>query len=362
MNATHHDLSPSAFPAWAVCPCFESDPGERADAAEGTAQHAGLSAGLSGNEAPLAALTLDAREALTWALGYVRALAEAEPILSEHRVTFTAPDSFAPAGVSEVFFGTADAIVIHHPGNLADLIDYKSGGDDHEHRAQLAGYSLALFSMRTRLKTIRCHVLYGRVRRVDSWALTQADAAGIVFPILEARRSTNRRPVACDYCTFCAQRATCPALTERVAVVANSSPSWDELVPAIREPGAITDPAMAAKALTLARFVSTWADAVRAKVTEMAKTGTLLPGYRLQERRGGREISDLSSAFNRTGLAPGQFLAACKLSLPKLGEVIAGARGLPKAAAVREVESTLIDLIREMPPTVSLVVDRKGES
>ena len=362
MAATHHDLSPSAFPAWAVCPCFESDPGERADAAAGTAQHAALSDGLSGNEAPLAALTLGAREAVTWALGYVRTLAEAEPILSEHRVTFTAPDNFAPAGVSEVFYGTADAIIIRHPGNLADLIDYKSGGDDREHRAQLAGYALALFSMRTRLKTIRCHVLYGRGQRVDSWALTQADAAGIVLPILDARLSPSRCPAACDYCTFCAQRATCPALTERVAIVANSTPAWDELAPAIREPSAITNPAVAAKALTLARFVSTWADAVRAKATELAKGGAVLPGYRLQERRGSREVADLATAFTRTGLAPDQFVAACKLSLPKLGEVIAEARGLPKAAAVREVESTLIDLIREMPPTVSLVVDRKGES
>ncbi len=362
MPTTHHELSPSAFPAWVLCPCFESDPAERADAAAGTEQHSALAAALGGDEAPLAALTPDAREAVTWASGYVRTLADSAALMREHRVSFTGPDSFAPSGVSEIFFGTADAVIIHPPGNLADLCDYKSGGDDRDHRAQLAGYALALFSMRTRLKTIRCHVLYARVRRVDSWSLTQADAAGIVLPILEARRSSDRTPSACDYCRFCAHRLSCPALTEQVAVVAKSVPSWDELAPAIRNPAAITDPEIASKALTLARFVSTWAETVRTHATEMARTGKALPGYRLQERRGSREVTDIAAAFNRSGLAPAQFVSACKLSVPKLGDAFAAARGLTKVAGAREIEATLSDLIREGAPTVSLVVDRKGDN
>ena len=361
MTTKHHDLSPSAFPAWAVCPCFESDPAERADAAAGTAQHAALAAAMAGNEALCRALSPEARESVIWAEGYIRTLAGTNAIHAEHHVTYKAPDSFAAGGMSEVFFGTADAVIIRPPGNLADLIDYKSGADDHEHRAQLAGYALALCGMRTRLKTVRCHVLYGRVRRVDSWSLTPADAAGTVMRILDARRDPARMPAACDYCGFCAARTTCPALVERVAMVAATASSWEDLAPAIREPSAIADPTLAAKAVTLARFVSIWADAVRAKATEMAKGGAILPGYRLQERRGSREVADLATAFNRTGLAPDQFVAACKLSLPKLVEVFAGARGLSKAAAAREIECALADLVREAPSSVSLVVERKGE-
>jgi hypothetical protein len=263
--------------------------------------------------------------------------------------------------VSEVFSGTADAVIIR--GNMADLVDYKSGADDRDHRPQLAGYALALFSMRARLKTIRAHVLYGRVHLVDSFAMTQADAAGIVIPILDARRDPARRtPAACSYCGFCVHRTICPAITEQVEAVAKTAPSFDELAPAIRDPGAITDPTLAAKALTVARFVSTWADAIRARATQLAQGGAVLPGYRMQERRGSREVTDLDAARARTGLTAEQFVSACKVSLPKLSDVYATARGLSKAAASREIETTLSDLIREGTPSVSLVADRKGKT
>ncbi|MFC1453163.1 DUF2800 domain-containing protein [Verrucomicrobiota bacterium] len=358
MNGGHHDLAPSSFPAWAVCPCFESDPAERADAAEGTAQHAALAAALSGDETPLQGLSPDARAAVTWAADHVRTLAGSDQINCEVHLQYTAPDAFARGGSSKVYHGTADALVLR--GNLADLIDYKSGADDRDHRPQLAGYALAVFSMRARIKTVRCHVLYGRVHHVDSWALTQAAAAGTVLPLLDARRDPARAPSTCDYCSFCRDRITCPALTAQVEAVARTAPAWEDLAPAIRDPGAITDPALAAKALTVARFVATWADAVRKAATDLAKGGAVLPGYRLQERRGTREVTDLDAAFTRTGLIPAQFVAACNLSLPKLAEAFAGAREMSKAQAGREIEGMLADLIREGTPSVFLVVDRKG--
>ena len=359
----HHELAPSSFPAWAQCPAFDSDPAERADATEGTHQHSVLAALLFGNDARLAELSQDAAEAVTWAADYVRALAGGAPVLTEQAVSFTAPDSFAPGGKSEVFSGTADAIIVHPPGNLADLIDYKSGADG-DHRPQLAGYALALFSMRTRLKTIRAHVLYGRSRRADTWALTQADAAAVVLPILDARRDPARHvPVACDYCGFCVHRATCPALTSRVEAVARTTTpdEWEALAPAIRDPAAITDPALAAKALTVARYVQTWADAIRAKATELAKGGATLPGWRLQERRGAREVADIEAAYSRTGIPAADFLTACKVSLPKLADAIAKARNLPKKQATAEVEAMLAGLIEERPPTVALVQSKGPE-
>jgi hypothetical protein len=362
MSSKHHEFAPSSFPAWSKCPQFDSDPAEREDAAEGTRQHFALSSTLSGDDAALAALSLDAREAVTWAAGYIRALAGELPITVEQKVSYVAPDSFAPSGVSEVFHGTADAIVIHPPGNLADLVDYKGGNNERDHRPQLAGYALALLSMRTRLKTIRCHVLYGRGRQVDSWSLSQADAAATVLPILEARQKPNRSATPCEYCPLCAHRLTCPALTAQVELVAKETNEWAELAPAIRDPASISSPIIASRALTLARFVSTWAEAVRARATELAKSGAVLPGYRLQERRGARELTDLDAAFTRSGLTPAQFLTACKLSISKLGEVFAGAHGLSKAQANREIESALADLIQEGPPSVCLTIDRKGES
>ena len=360
----HHELSPSSFPAWAICPAFDSDNAEREDANEGTKQHEVLSKLLraptdADPAAALAVLSDPAAEAVAWAARYVRALAGGLTVLSEHHMVYAAPDAFAPGGRSVVYAGTADVLVIHPPGNTADLIDYKSGADG-DHRAQVCAYALAAFSMRPRLKTIRCHVCYGRSRTADAWALTQADAAGVVLPILEARGDPSKHvPTACAHCGYCAHRATCTALTSQVAVVAESAQTWAELAPALRDPAALSDPATAAKALTVARYVQTWADAIRARCTEMAKEGATLPGYRLQERKAPREVSDLPAALALSGLEVPAFLSACRASLSKLGEACAKARGVPKATAAREVEAMLAGLIVEGSPSHSLVTSKE---
>src|SRR5687767_9747542 len=130
----HHPLSPSRFSAWSVCPCFDSDPVERDDAKEGTAQHAALVALLRGDHYPVEVLAPDGRDSVHWAAQYVRGLAHDHLVFTEHPVSYTTPDAFAPGGVSEVFHGTADVIIFHPPGNIADLVDYKSGAGDCDHR------------------------------------------------------------------------------------------------------------------------------------------------------------------------------------------------------------------------------------
>ena len=353
----HHELSPSKFPAWLECPCFESSLEVRKDATEGTKQHAVLEAVLSGDDSPLEQLEPQAKDSVRWAAGYISTLAESAKISSEVRVEYSTLDGFAAKGKSTVFFGTADALIVK--GNLAELIDFKSGAQVHSHRAQLAGYALAVFSMRPRLKTIRCHVLYGRSKEVDAWSLTQADAAGVVVPILESRQNQDRSPSPCEYCSFCGDRMTCPALTERVNTVVKAN-EWQDLLPSLREPGTITDPSKMSQALTVARSVAIWADAVRKAATNLAKEGAILPGYRIQERKGTRSLTDLDEVFNRSCLTPAQFVSACKVSIPKLITAYADAKDLNKAQASQEIESKLGDLIQESPPSVSLVVDRKS--
>lgn len=340
----------------AVCPCFESDSEERADAAEGTRQHAALAAMLAGNEIP-ERLSPGAREAVEWAADHIVTLAGDDAVKSETRLQYRALDAFAQGGRSVVYFGTADALVIR--GNLADLIDYKSGVDDRDHRPQLAGYALALFSMRTRIKTVRCHVLYGRIQRVDSWTLTQDAAAGVVMPIIEARNNPERTPNPCEYCSFCGHSATCPALSRQVEVVAKAN-EWENLAPVLAKPEAITAPETMSKALTLATRVKAWSDAVRKAATNLAREGENLPGYRIQERRGRQMVQDLSSALERTGLTSAQFMTACKLSIPKLADTFAATEGLSKAQARFKVEEMLTDLIVEKPQSISLVADKKG--
>ena len=135
---------------------------------------------------------------------------------------------------------------------------------------------------------------------------------------------------------------------------------WQDLLPSLREPGTITDPSKMSQALTIARSVATWADSVRRSATNLAKEGATLPGFRIQERKGTRTLSDLDEVFNRSCLTPAQFVSACKVSIPKLITAYADAKDLNKALASQEIESKLGDLIQESPPSVSLVVDRKS--
>ena len=178
-------------------------------------------------------------------------------------------DSFAATGAATVYYGTADVVVIH--GNVADLVHYKSGADDRDHRAQLAGYALALFNMRARVKTIRCHALYGRVRR---WIRGLSPRP--TLPAWCSRSSKQGRISAGCPCRV----ITAPSAADRMVLPrpdyaggrgGQGERELESLVPALKDPGAITDPATMAKALTLARFVSTWSDSVRKAATDLAR-------------------------------------------------------------------------------------------
>jgi len=69
-------------------------------------------------------------------------------------------------------------------------------------------------------------------------------------------------------------------------------------------------------------------------------------------------VTDMPAAMELAGLGSADFLKACKLSMPKLADAYARARGVPKATASREIEGALAGLIVEGPPSVSLVEDK----
>lgn len=359
-RTTHHELSPSKFPAWRACPAFDSTLEEREDATRGTRQHEALASALAGDPARLRALDPDGAEAVAWAVSIVKGLAAGDPIQSEVRVAYKVPDSFAQGGMAEVFFGTADVLVFHGTGAESTLLDYKSGADDFDHYAQLAGYALAVFSMRPRVKLVRAHVAYGRIQKVVSYSFTKEDAGAVVMPILEARQSADRKPHPCVYCSLCRHAATCPALVAGAVAVAGDPPEWRDCLPAMMDPAGITDTTLMSKAMNLAKMVSTWSDAIRARATELAKGGATIPGWRIQERRGSRDMPDIAVTIERAGLTPGQVLSACKLSIPKLTDVVATARSIPKKQAAQVIDTELADLIREGSPTFSLVQDKVG--
>ena len=92
----------------------------------------------------------------------------------------------------------------------------------------------------------------------------------------------------------------------------------------------------------------------------MARRTGSIPGFRLQERRGAKYLTDIDKAIELSMLPQAEFLNACSLSFSKLVETFATARGVSKAQAQQEIQRRLNDLIREKKSSFSLVADRKS--
>jgi hypothetical protein len=217
-------------------------------------------------------------------------------------------------------------------------------------------------SERPEVRSVTAWLLFGRYRRAVSESFTRADAVAIVEAVIARRESPDRVPEPCDFCSWCANAATCPALVNRAVAVAENREDWRGELPADWHASAITDPEQMARALTLAKFVADWSDAVKHHATELAKSGVEIPGFKLQERRGRKEITDIAEAWNLVdGILPQpDFLRCCSLSMPKLAEAVATAGGIAKAKAEREIAERLAPVTAEGKPSVSLVKDRKG--
>jgi hypothetical protein len=349
----HHALSPSKFPAWEQCPCFESGPaGEAAE--HGGMLHERLARHLHGRGNPFEGLETEDRESLEWAAEQIRELCEGAASGGiEERLTYRHKPKGKP-----FFFGTAD-VVAYGPDNSAILIDFKSG-EVRDHRAQVAGYAAALMSEHPEVETVTAWLLFGRYRRAISHTFTRAEAVELVESIIARRTDPQRTPAPCDYCAWCAERMTCPALNARAVAVAEHREDWRGELPAEWHASQITNPEQMARALTLAKFVTEWADAVKHHATELAKGGVEIPGFKLQERRGRKEISDIAEAWNliEGTIEQPAFLRCCSLSIPKLADAVATAAGIPKARAEREVSERLAPVTIEGKPSVSLVKDR----
>ncbi len=350
----HHALSPSKFPAWAECPCFEAGPvGEAAE--RGAMLHERLARHLHGRPYPFAELASEDREAVEWAAETIRGLCEGMASGDvEERLTYRRNGKGKP-----VFFGTADVVAFDPDGYQATVIDFKSG-EPRDYRPQLAGYAAALMSEHPQIQTVVAWLLFGRHKKAWSYTFTREEAVGIVEGIIARRTDPERKPSPCDACSWCADRLTCPALVARAVVVAENREDWKGELPAEWHASSITDPDQMARALTLARFVSEWADAVKHHATELAKAGTTIPGWKIQERRGRKEIADIAEAWGliEDTLEQPVFLRCCSLSLPKLAEAVATVAGIPKARAEREVAERLAPVTVEGKPSFSLVRER----
>jgi hypothetical protein len=346
MSDHHPTLAPSSIPAILHCARFVSAPGDTQWSLMGTEHHAEFAAMLSGDRELADKLPLEERAGVEWAAGYVRGTCDPSELVIEAKLEVLDPD-FDP-----LTFGRPDLYTLALP--VPDLFDYKSGLP-RNNDGQMAAYAVGIMQKRG-AQAVNAHTLFGQTQTAYKKRWTYDDAMALVLEARERRRDETIPATPCDYCGYCARAIRCDALARRAEAVRAGREDWElEQYHASK----IEDPAEMAKALALARHLSKWAEAIEHFAKEMAqKRGLAIPGYELREKRGNRETSDLSVAFQRAGLQIFDFLACCDVSLPAFEIAFHKAKGENPgqsfAASKRELSNKLADVIARKSSSFTL--------
>jgi hypothetical protein len=300
-------------------------------------------------------------EAVRWAAEYIRVHAPT----SDHALRLEERRTLLDEDFREIMAGTPD--VTCGP----ELFDLKTRERDYS--AQMAAYALMMFQERD-WPEVRAHLLFTETKRAVVLRFTQADAARVVHGIIARCESADAKPTPCDYCGWCAWRATCaPYLIEAAKIAAvrdDVTPEARAAFSAWLEGGAHTSGLaqasgeVVAMVLTIARQLKKFCEGAEHFALEAAqKRGLTLPGYELATKTGKTYVTDVPQAFALAGLPQAEFLAGCQLRLntskkyPDQQGVIdlyAKFSGLKKAAAKRDLLKKLEPVVKKTKDSVSL--------
>ena len=346
---------PSSLPALDQCPRFES--GGTSDFAEaGTIRHAAIYDLLINNSRrdiksayendlsdALNHVDESERDAVIWAAEYIKLKAPTTdyPLRCEEKREWCGPDFSDREGTPDVTCGN-------------HIFDLKWRRRDYT--AQMADYALAV--MQDGFESVTIHILYGAFKQIEVIQLDYATASRIVLDILTRANDPKSEPNPCDYCGWCAKRLTCNALLNRVNTVVENREDWR--LTSYHSSEILTAEEMG-KALRLAKALGAWCEAVEHHAREMARNGIVPEGFKVQERKGNRFIASITEAYSRSGLSQEDFIAACEIKFSSLVELYAAQNGLKKAAAEREMERKLGEVVQRKNSTVSLVSVKEQE-
>ena len=192
------------LPKLAECPKYTPKPGEAGPAAQrGTVMDEAFRMGLQGDRSKIDALPAEDRPAVEWAVALMEDYKRTGTV--EAREEFLAMHT---PGISHV--GTADALCVKM-GWVADL----KTGQLRDYMPQLAAYAYACMHFYFEEEWV-AHVLYCDSRLVKSYRFTKDQARQIVERIIAEVNDPSAEPRACDYCSWCANQNTCPAVVKPV--------------------------------------------------------------------------------------------------------------------------------------------------
>ncbi|MDP6718999.1 MAG: DUF2800 domain-containing protein, partial [Pirellulaceae bacterium] len=149
---------------------------------------------------------------------------------------------------------------------------------------------------------------------------------------------------------WCKHAATCPAMNQTASKLSEEFSTELQAY----DPKNLADPVNLNRALVLSRALRPWMEEVERMAKEHCINGGALEGFELKQRALPAKVKDLNEAFNAVGLSAEQFMGACSLTLGKLYDTFAAAKGVTKAEAKRTVQALLEDVFLPTAFTQSL--------
>lgn len=321
-------LRPSSLPGLAECPHYspDQDMGQE-QKSDGTKRHTALGLYLADDPDWRRELGDWDAEGVEWAGEYIRTHAP----LADHQVQIEEPGIASIPMLADIR-GTPD---IYCGPVLFDL----KGRDIGSYREQMDAYVL----MR-HYPTVEVHVLYATERRAEVHRIFRAEAEARVSAIVERvdEATISPAPQVCDWCGWCANRTSCPALA---AVSQQAARATGLDIPSGPIEEVKDGPRLRALKLA-ADAVEEWAKAAKAHIRDMAiKHGVLPDGFTLRERKGAAKITDAWAAINAAGIPIEIAAGILSLSVTDLVRVYGEHHGMKATAARADIETRLGPII-----------------
>jgi len=262
--------------------------------------------------------------------------------------------AFELSALSELYWGTADAVIIAPP--VLYVADFKTGRgvavpvrrEDGRVNLQLGGYGLGALhglpaGLAHEITSIELCVVQPTLGPPQRTVMTTAevqDLAADLIEIAERALDPSAPRIAGDHCRFCRAAGDCPAL--RAKAMANAMAEFEAAAdPAIvaavpPRPESLT-PVQLGHVLEGADLIDEWLSAVRAHAKALADRGEEIPGWKLVDKRGRRVWVNEPSAEHAMSVLLGDAAYVTKLHSPTQIEKILRAKKLKKPAHWNEL-------------------------
>ena len=330
--------------------------------ARGTAKHTAVATILKGTQEErqkaLAGLTDREREDVQWVVRKVIEIVEANgystaDLRVEQRVTMLKPDSFEVE-----YFGTYD-------GEVGPIdLDWKFG-EERNYFTQLVGYARPKLELSGEPRRFG-YLIYGRLRRVTRHVLERKTVQMIADSLLARRQSPDRKPTICQYCGWCAKKATCSALTATSLALVERRDDWTLKLPSPHV-SQLGDPVwMGAARYVWLRYLKSWGEGIGFASSNMAAAGIAPTGFSIRTEKGRTGISDTRAAFEALqDVVPVDILwRATHITLGALTDGYAEYAGTSKDKAREIILGKLAkaNLLEVGDPVVKLVAVKNAEA